>query len=157
MKLFKYILITLSCLLLFYNTYAQENDTNQTSDFSDEIFDIVEEMPCFPGCEDKKSYKKQKKCADKKMLQFIEADLQYPAEAQARKIKGTVVVSFVIEKDGSTSNTKLLRDIGGGCGEEVLRVLHNMPKWIPGKHRNQPVRVKCYLPVKFKNKKRLFF
>jgi protein TonB len=54
-----------------------------------------------------------------------------------------------VEKDGSISNTQILRDIGAGCGEEALRVVNDMPKWIPGEQRDKKVRVKFTLPVKF--------
>jgi len=61
-----------------------------------------------------------------------------------------VVVSFVVEKDGSVTDPKILRDLGGGCGKEALRIVQAMPKWVPGKQRNQPVRVQFNLPVRFK-------
>ncbi len=60
-----------------------------------------------------------------------------------------VYVTFVVEKDGSISNPKLLRDIGFGCGAEAIRVVKAMPKWNPGKQRGKPVRVQFNLPVSF--------
>ena len=59
------------------------------------------------------------------------------------------MVQFVIEKDGSVTSVHILRDIGGGCGKEALRVVSNLPKWTPGLQRGRPVRVQMNLPVKF--------
>ena len=64
-------------------------------------------------------------------------------------IQGTVYVSFVIEKDGSVSNIKVLRNIGGGCGEEAVRVVQAMPKWKPARQRGKRVRAQYTLPIKF--------
>jgi hypothetical protein len=64
-------------------------------------------------------------------------------------ITGKVYVSFVVETDGSISNPRILRDIGGGCGKEAVRVVKMMPKWTPGKQDGKPVRVQFNLPVAF--------
>ena len=76
-------------------------------------------------------------------------NLSYPQEALDEGIQGTVYVSFIVEKDGSISHIKVLRDIGGGCGEEAMRVVALMPKWEPGTQRGKPVRVQFNMPVKF--------
>jgi protein TonB len=120
----------------------------------EEIFKVVEEMPRFPGCEDLGSAAERKQCADKKMLEFIYKNIKYPAIARENGIEGTAVVTFVVEKDGSVTDARLLRDPKGGTGEEALRVVNLMNtegiKWIPGKQRGRPVRVQFNLPVKFK-------
>ena len=94
-----------------------------------------------------------KACADKKLMEFLYGNIDYPAMARENNIQGTVVVGFVVEKDGSITQIKLLRDIGGQCGEEALRVvelMRNSPeKWIPGKQRGIPVRVMFNLPIRF--------
>ena len=64
--------------------------------------------------------------------------MKYPQMARESHIEGPVYIEFVVEKDGSISNTKLLRGIGGGCDEEALRVVRNMPKWKPGHQLNKP-------------------
>ncbi|MFQ5448627.1 MAG: TonB family protein, partial [Saprospiraceae bacterium] len=115
----------------------------------DEIFKVVEEMPRFPGCEES-DVQDRKNCADAKMLEFIYTNIKYPKEARENGIEGMVVVRFIIEKDGSLSGRKIERAIGGGCDEEVLRVVGLMPNWIPGKQRGRTVRVQFNLPVKFK-------
>ncbi|MBI5916526.1 MAG: energy transducer TonB [Bacteroidetes bacterium] len=113
-------------------------------------FVIVEEMPRFPGCEGRGLPKKEKyECATNAMLQFIYANIHYPQLARDNGIEGTVYVRFIVEKDGSITNPTILRDIGGGCGEEALRVVKKMPTWLPGKQQGRPVRVQFNLPVKF--------
>lgn len=114
------------------------------------IFVAVEEMPRFPGCNALAMDEKElKKCSDKAMLDFIYSEVRYPALARENGIEGTVVVSFVIEKDGAITGLKILREIGGGCGNEVKRIVKKMPKWVPGKQQGRSVRVQFNLPVKF--------
>ena len=91
---------------------------------------------------------------DDALYDFIAKNLKYPQVAKDSNIQGTVFVQFVVEKDGSITNAKVLRDIGGGCGEEALRVVKMMPKWKPGEIRGTKYRVQCTLPVPFElNKK----
>ena len=102
-----------------------------------EIFKIVEEMPSFPG-------------GEQKLMEFVGKNIKYPQIARETGIQGRVFVNFVVEPDGSVSNVSVLRGIGGGCDEEAMRVVKNMPKWKPGKQRGKPVRVQYMLPVNFK-------
>jgi TonB family protein len=97
----------------------------------------VDKTPEFPGGNDA-------------LIKFLGKELKYPKEARDQGISGVVVSRFVVEKDGSISNPVIIRDIGGGCGEEVLRVISTMPKWKPGEQRGQPVRVQFNLPVSFR-------
>ena len=69
--------------------------------------------------------------------------------ARESGINGRVFVTFVVETDGRVTDIKVLRGIGGGCDEEAVRVVKNMPKWDPGKQRGKPVRVQFNLPIKF--------
>ena len=114
-----------------------------------EIFKIVEESPTFPGCESITDQGPRKACAEEKLMTFIHENIRYPNAARENGIDGMVVVQFVVERDGSISNVKVVRDIGGGCGQEAIRVVESMPKWNPGKQRGRPVRVQFTLPVKF--------
>lgn len=120
-----------------------------------EIFVVVEDMPRFPGCEDLPGDNKAKKaCSDKKLMDFIYANIHYPAVAKENGVEGNVVVQFIVNTDGSVTDLKVMRDIGGGCGEEALRVVNQMntmpEKWIPGRQRGRPVRVMFTLPIRFK-------
>ncbi len=115
------------------------------------VYTIVDEMPRFPGCEISTGSKGGiKKCADKQLLQHIYSNIKYPKEARDAGIEGMVVVSFIIEKDGSLSDAQIVRSIEKHCDAEVLRVVGAMPKWVPGEQDGQPVRVKFNLPVRFK-------
>ena len=101
-----------------------------------DVFTVVEEMPVFPG-------------GSKKLLKYIADNIKYPEKAKKDKVQGRVFITFVVEKDGSVSDVKLLRGIGSGCDEESMRVVRNMPNWTPGKQRGKPVRVQYNLPIKF--------
>jgi protein TonB len=116
----------------------------------EEIFKVVEDMPRFPGCEDISSKDERKKCAEQKMLEYIYKNIKYPAIARENGVEGTVVITFVVEKDGTITDAKVARDIGAQCGQEALSVVEKMPKWVPGKQRGRAVRVQFNLPVKFK-------
>lgn len=116
----------------------------------DEIFQVVEEMPRFPGCESEGDKEAQKKCASDKMIKFIYGNIKYPPIARENGVEGTVVIRFVVDKDGSVTAPEIVRDIGAQCGAEALRVVNMMPKWIPGKQRGQAVKVYFNLPVKFR-------
>ncbi len=100
------------------------------------LFTVVDDEPEFLG---------GKEALDK----FINDNLQYPRLALENNITGKVYVTFVVEKDGSISNPRLLRDIGGGCGKEAIRLVKLMPKWKPGEQQGKPVRVQYNLPVRF--------
>ena len=146
----RYLLIL--CFFIFFNGLNAQPDG-----VTDEIFQIVEEMPRFPGCEDMEGTTAEKEaCAREKLLTFVYENVVYPDSALLKDIDGTVVLRFVVNKEGEIINDTLLKDIGGGCGEEALRVvklMNEMPeKWTPGKQGNQPVDVYFTLPVKFKLK-----
>ncbi len=122
---------------------------------SDEIFKVVDEMPLFPAaCPDATNSQELKRCSDKAMLEFIYKNIKYPAAARNAKTEGMVVVSFVVEKDGTISTPKVLREIGNGCGDEAVRVVKLMEeqnmRWTPGKQNGKAVRVQFNLPVRYK-------
>jgi periplasmic protein TonB len=107
----------------------------------DPLFDdtpvlIPEVMPEFPG-------------GTAALLAFLANEIKYPPLARETHITGTVYIGFVIERDGSISEVKLLRGIGGGCDQEAMRVVSRLPAWKPGMQAGQPVRVSYNLPVKF--------
>ena len=117
------------------------------------IFKIVEQMPIFFDCEHLENQKAQKACTDSLLLDFIYDHLQYPAIAKTKGIQGTVIVQFVVEKDGNLGDVRITQDIGAQCGAEALRVirlLDGQKKWRPAGSRDRNVRVQYNLPVKFK-------
>lgn len=103
----------------------------------DELFTVVEVMPQYPG-------------GVQEMMNFLANNLTYPEKARREQIEGRVFLNFIVEKDGSVSNVKILRGIGAGCDEEAIRVVELMPKWEPGYQRGQAVRVAFNLPVNFR-------
>ena len=120
----------------------------------EEVFKVVEEMPRFPGCEDlAASIEERRRCANQKMLEFIYQNIRYPAQAREHAIEGTVVVNFVVDHTGNITDAKVVRDIGGGAGQEALRIVRLMQesglRWKPGHQRGRPVKVAYNLPVKF--------
>lgn len=108
----------------------------EVEEVEEEVFLVVEEDPEFPGGLDALS-------------KFIADNIKYPQLAKENNITGKVFVSFVVEKDGRVGQVKILRDIGGGCGNEAVRVVKMMPRWKPGKQRGKAVRTQFNLPVNF--------
>ena len=102
-----------------------------------EVFTIVEEMPEYPG-------------GLNKLTDYLSKNIKYPQMARESGIQGRVFVNFVVEPDGSVSNVNVMRSLGGGCDEEAVRVVKNMPKWKPGRQRGKAVRVSYILPIVFK-------
>jgi len=101
------------------------------------IFTVVESMPDFPG-------------GDMARIKYLNENIKYPQMARESGIQGRVFVTFVVEKNGSVTDVKVLRGIGGGCDEEAIRVIENMPKWNSGKQRGKAVRVQFNMPILFK-------
>ena len=118
---------------------VKKSDVNKVDMKPDKngVYQIVEEMPQFPS-------------GETKMMEYIAKNINYPQEARDKGIEGRVFIGMVIEKDGSVSNVRVLRGIGGGCDEEAVRVISSMPKWKPGKVSGEPVPVSYMLPVNFK-------
>lgn len=133
----KRFLLLLSAIFLTNIAFCQ-NEVKVSDD--DAIFFVVEVQPEFPGGMDS-------------MYAFIQKNLIYPEKAKAEGIEGRVFITFTIEKDGSVSNVKILRGIGGGCDEAAKEVVEKMPKWKPGKQRGKPVRFQFNLPIKFELEK----
>ncbi len=100
------------------------------------IYVFVDEEASFPG-------------GDEALADYINKNLQFPEEGRDGMAVGTVFVKFVVEMDGTISRVTLLRDIGQGCGREAVRLVKNMPKWIPGKQNGKVVRSEYVLPINF--------
>ncbi len=128
--------------LVVYEKEGPEDDGNYEYDEStdydddDETFVAVENMPEFPG-------------GEAALYKYLTKNLKYPDIAREQNIQGKVYVQFIVEKDGSITDPKAIRDIGGGCGDEAVRVVSGMPKWKPGNQRGRNVRVQFTLPVAF--------
>jgi protein TonB len=101
------------------------------------VFDVVEQMPSFPG-------------GQSALMQFLQSNVKYPVVAQENGVQGRVVVSFVVERDGSITDVQVVRSVDPSLDREAQRVVRSMPKWIPGKQNGQAVRVKYNVPVSFR-------
>lgn len=104
---------------------------------SNEVYDVVEEMPQFPD-------------GPEALMEYINKNIKYPADAKTAGIQGRVICNFVVECDGSITDIKVYRSVDPSLDKEAVRVLRSMPQWIPGKQDGVPVRVKYLLPVTFK-------
>lgn len=102
----------------------------------EEPFSYVEQMPTFPD-------------GTEAMYKYIYDKIKYPAIARENGISGQVIVQFVVSKEGDIQKARVVRGIGGGCNEEALRVVNDMPRWKPGKHNGRAVPVTFTLPIKF--------
>ena len=109
----------------------------ELDEVADEIVVIAETMPSFEG-------------GISEFYKFVGKHLKYPAQARRMGIEGKVYVHFVVSKNGSLSDIKVVKGIGAGCDEEVLRIINMSPKWNPGKQRGNPVRVRMMMPITFK-------
>ena len=101
-----------------------------------ELFDI-QKPPSFPG-------------GDGELMKFLAKNIEYPTLAKENNIQGVVALTFVVGKDGSVTDVQVVKDIGGGCGKEAVRVVKSMPKWVAGEANGNPVKVRFTLPVRFR-------
>ena len=101
------------------------------------VFDVVEEMPSFPG-------------GSAALMSYLSSNTKYPVVAQENGVQGRVIVSFVVERDGSISDVKVARSVDPSLDREAQRVVKSMPKWKPGKQNGSAVRVKYTVPVVFR-------
>lgn len=130
------LLTTLSVLAILFTVNTTATAQNKKTS-NDKVFEKVEVMPEFPG-------------GEQAMMDFVAKNVVYPQEARDKEISGRVMVGFIVEKDGSISDVKVVKGIGGGCDEEAVRVVKAMPKWKPGKEKGKPVRVSYMMPFSFK-------
>ncbi len=101
------------------------------------VFDVVEQMPSFPG-------------GPAALMSYLSQNTKYPVVAQENNVQGRVVVSFVVERDGSITDVRVVRSVDPSLDKEATRVVKSMPHWIPGKQNGSTVRVKYNVPVSFK-------
>ena len=101
-----------------------------------DVFDVVEEMPQYPG-------------GPQALFKFLSENVQYPAEAEKAGIQGRVILTFVVEKDGSISKPTVVKSVDPLLDAEAVRVISAMPNWKPGKQNGKVVRVKYTVPLSF--------
>ena len=112
------------------------HETTTIKQEEDEVFQVVEEQPVFPG-------------GMEALMNYLRKDMKYPKEAQDKGIQGRVIVQFVVNKDGGICDAKVVKAVDPLLDAEALRAVNAMPKWIPGKQKGEPVRVRFTLPLSF--------
>ncbi len=147
----------LACLcLVFYSGRLTAQDDGSLMDLSDTtVYQIADQMPRFLSpCEQLDTTEMAKtQCAQEMLLRYIASRSLYPQEAREAGIQGSPVVTFVIEKDGSISQPKVVRDPGGQLGLAALQAVLQMQRearWIPARKAGQPIRFLFTLPIRFK-------
>ena len=142
---FKCLLFAISALVLLViviaparaNAQDKREKTTQTrkdTATDDKVYEVCEQMPIFEG-------------GDAALLKYLRENLKYPDKTKDRGVQGRMVVGFIVEKDGSLTNVKVLRAVDIALDAEVLRVIKGMPKWIPGRQNGKRVRVRYLLPI----------
>ena len=116
---------------------AKEIIADEKPKEEEKVFDVVEQMPEFPG-------------GQAALLKWIGDNIKYPAIAEENGIQGRVVCTFVVERDGSVTDVQVARSVDPSLDKEAKRVLTKMPRWIPGKQNGSAVRVKYTVPVTFR-------
>ncbi len=101
----------------------------------EETYTYVQQMPVFPG-------------GQEAMYKYIYDRYKYPAIARQNGISGRILVQFIVTKEGTIEDVRIVSGIGGGCDEQALAVIRDMPKWNPGKHNGKAVNVSFMLPIK---------
>ena len=101
------------------------------------VFDVVEQMPSFPG-------------GPSALFEYLSKNIKYPVVAEENGIQGRVIVSFVVERDGSITDVRVVKSVDPSLDKEAQRVVKSMPRWIPGKQNGSAVRVKYTVPVTFR-------
>ena len=147
---FKYLLfVPLAVALLAMNSTAMRanvqkkvvktNKTTKKSGANDKVYEVVEQMPSFPG-------------GDSALLKYLFENIKYPMSALKAQKQGRVMVRFTVEKDGAITNVKVARSVTPSLDAEAVRAIKSMPKWSPGKQGGEFVRVKYNVPVTFRLK-----
>ena len=130
------ILLSLMAAFSLATVQAQKTVVSQKEQ-KPEVFMVVENMPEYPG-------------GNEAMFAFFAKNMKYPADAQKNKVQGRVLVTFVVERDGTLTDVQVAKPTFPSLDDEAMRLVKKMPKWKPGTQRGVPVRVKFTLPVVFK-------
>jgi TonB family protein len=109
----------------------------ESTNEENKIYDVVEQMPQYPGGKDK-------------LMQYLAMSIRYPKEAEMAGIQGRVISSFIVEKDGSLTGARIEKSVDKSLDAEALRIINEMPKWTPGMQNGEPVRVKYLVPITFR-------
>ena len=129
----KLLIIALLSFIGMTNVFAQQ----ETTATAEKVFDVVDEMPSFPG-------------GQGAMMEFLSKNIKYPIVAEENGIQGRVLVKVVVKKDGTIDSPIVVKGVDPSLNKEAIRVVKTMPKWIPGKQKGEPVNVSFTVSVTFR-------
>lgn len=132
----KFIIMSLMALFGFTTVSAQKTVVAKKNQ---QVFDVVEKMPEYPG-------------GQAALFEYLQKSVKYPADAEKKKVEGRVLVTFVVNTDGSITDIEVVRKTFPSLDAEAVRVISGMPKWKPGEQKGQKVRVKYTVPLTFRLK-----
>jgi len=136
-------------MVITFQLSAQE--ANFTDEYRGDVLREAQIMPRFPGCEDQNLKADQLQlCAVKRLLQFIDENIQYPDSAMQKRTQGVVVIEVTVDTIGNLTHPEIILSRGEGLDQEALRILKLMPKWIPAENYGKNVDVFFRIPFKFK-------
>jgi TonB family protein len=115
---------------------VEEEIQSLSASSSGQVYDIVEQMPSFPG-------------GQSALFQYLSKNIQYPKLCEEHGIQGRVICSYIVEEDGSITDVQVRKSVHPSLDKEAVRVIQSMPKWNPGKENGLPVRVRYNLPITF--------
>ena len=132
----KFLIMALMALLGLTTVSAQKTVVAKKNQ---QVFDVVEKMPEYPG-------------GQAALFEYLSTNVKYPVDAEKQKIQGRVLVTFVVNTDGSITDIEVVKKAFPSLDAEAVRVISGMPKWIPGEQKGQKVRVKYTVPLTFRLK-----
>ena len=132
----KLFLMSMMAVFCLSTVSAQKTVVSQKNQ---KVFEVVEQMPEYPG-------------GMMAMMEFLQDNMKYPADAEKQKVQGKVMVSFIVETDGSISDVKVMKNVFPSLDAEAIRVVKAMPRWTPGKQKGKVVRVHFSLPITYRLK-----
>lgn len=132
----KFIIMALMALFGFTTVSAQKTVVAKKNQ---QVFDVVEKMPEYPG-------------GQAALFEYLQKNVKYPADAEKKKVEGRVLVTFVVNTDGSITDIEVVRKTFPSLDAEAVRVISGMPRWKPGEQKGQKVRVKYTVPLTFRLK-----
>ena len=103
----------------------------------EKVYSVVEQMPSFPG-------------GTRALMDYLKKNVTYPKECEETCVQGRVIITFIVGKNGSITKAKVVKSVHPALDKEALRVVKNMPYWIPGRQNGRKVRVKYAIPITFR-------
>ena len=129
----KFLIMALMALFGLTTVSAQKTVVAKKNQ---QVFDVVEKMPEYPG-------------GQAALFEYLSTNVKYPADAEKKKVEGRVLVTFIVNTDGSITDIELVRKAFPSLDAEAVRVISGMPKWVPGEQKGQKVKVKYTVPLSF--------